>query len=339
MPSWDFTRSNTSMRLLTAFAAEHGLAAERALNGTGVSANQLAATPGGVVAAEQELRLIDNIVEQLGHVPALGVQAGQHYHFTAFGPLGFALVSSRTVRDAVEIGLRYIRLTYAFCSFRLDDDGRQVHVVMNDRELPERLRPFIVERDSACLVTLQRDVFNQPSLLEGLRFSFAEPRHVAPYQAFYTVAPEFGAARNEAILDRARLMQPLPQANAQALQAAEQQCEDLLNQRHQRGNLSAQVRNHLAARAADMPDMTQVAQALHMIPRTLRRRLLHENTRFSELRDEARQTLAEQYLSGLGLSVDQVAARLGYAEASSFIKAYKRWHGVTPHAYRLDRSA
>ena len=73
-----------------------------------------------------------------------------------------------------------------------------------------------------------------------------------------------------------------------------------------------------------------------MIPRTLRRRLLHENTRFSELRYEARQTLAEEYRSGPGLSVAQIAGRLGYAEARGFIKAYKRWHGVTLHAFRLN---
>lgn len=65
MPTWHFTRSNTRMRLLTELAAEHGLAAERALTGTGVSTNQWAATPGGVVTAVQELRLIDNIVEHL----------------------------------------------------------------------------------------------------------------------------------------------------------------------------------------------------------------------------------------------------------------------------------
>ena len=83
-----------------------------------------------------------------------------------------------------------------------------------------------------------------------------------------------------------------------------------------------------------MPNMEHVAQALNTIPRTLRRRLKQENTSFAELRDEVRQTLAEEYLSGPRLSVEQVAERLGYSGPTSFINAYKRWYGKTPSANR-----
>ncbi|WP_147502726.1 helix-turn-helix domain-containing protein, partial [Acinetobacter baumannii] len=48
-----------------------------------------------------------------------------------------------------------------------------------------------------------------------------------------------------------------------------------------------------------------------------------------------RQVLAEQYLALPKASVEQIAEWLGYAEPASFIHAYKRWHGKTPHAMRL----
>ena len=89
------------------------------------------------------------------------------------------------------------------------------------------------------------------------------------------------------------------------------------------------------ARIARAPDMGEVASDLYMTTRTLRRRLLDEGTSFAELRDEVRQTLAEELLSGPGLSVEQIAERLGYAEATSFVNAFKRWRGRTPHNYRL----
>lgn len=320
------------MRLLTELAAEHGLDAARALAGTGVREQQLR-NPEATVTGEQELRLIDNLVTHLDHVPALGVKAGQRYHFTAFGALGFALVSSKTGHDALDIGLKHIRLTFAFCRFSQKDRGGFIHVTLDDSDLPQRLRRFIVERDSACLLTLQRDLFSGHSLLEAMRFAFADPGYVGDHEAVYGVTPRYAAKTNEAVIDRVRMMRHLPQANERA-RAAQQQCESLLNQRRQRGGLSAKVRNYLAAHAADMPAMTTVARAHHMTLRTLRRRLLQEDASFAELRDEVRQTLAEEYLVRAGLSVEQVAERLGYAEATSFINAYQRWHGTTPAVRR-----
>lgn len=330
---WDFDRNITSMRLLAELAAEHGLPPAQALAGTGVTENQLQ-DPNALIRAEQELRLIHNIVAKLDHVPGLGIEAGQRYHFTAFGSLGFAMVSSHTVHDALEVGLKYIRLTFAFCHFELQDKGPHTEVIMDDTSLPATVRRFIVERDSACLVTLQRDMFSAPSLLEGLQFAYPDPGYTEVYEQFYGVAPEFEARRNSAVLERARIMRRLPQANELALHAAEQQCESLLNQRRERGGLSAQIRNHLAARAAQMPDMNRIADEFNITARTLRRRLDAEGTTYAELRDEVRQTLADEYLSGPRLSVEQIAERLGYAEATSFINAFKRWHGMTPAAWR-----
>lgn len=333
MQIWNFERSITSMRLLTELAADHGLTPRQSLAGTEVTEAQLQ-NPDELVQAKQELRLISNIVEQLGHIPALGVAAGQRYHFTAFGALGFALVSSQTVRDALEVGLKYIRLTFAFCRFAMRDSDTHTVITMDVSQLPESVRRFILERDSACLITLQRDLFNTPSLLESLHFSFADPGYTEAYEQFYQIRPQFNADNNKAVLDRARIQRRLPQANELALRSAEQQCEALLNQRRHRGGLAAQLRSYLATHATHMPGMEEAASALYMIPRTLRRRLNNEGTRFAELRDEVRQTLAQEYLSGPRLSVEQIAERLGYAEATSFINAYKRWYGVTPHQHR-----
>ncbi|MDP1109109.1 helix-turn-helix domain-containing protein, partial [Klebsiella pneumoniae] len=55
---------------------------------------------------------------------------------------------------------------------------------------------------------------------------------------------------------------------------------------------------------------------------------------FVTLCDELRRTLAEQLLAVPRLPISDIAERLGYAEASSFIHAFKRWHGRTPRAFR-----
>ena len=70
-----------------------------------------------------------------------------------------------------------------------------------------------------------------------------------------------------------------------------------------------------------------------MSPRTLRRKLTEAGTSYRALQDEVRQALAEELLSTGALTVSDVALRLGYAEAASFIRAFKRWTGRTPSAY------
>ncbi|MBA6097067.1 MULTISPECIES: AraC family transcriptional regulator [Pseudomonas] len=83
-----------------------------------------------------------------------------------------------------------------------------------------------------------------------------------------------------------------------------------------------------------MPDMNTVAGPLCMTPRTLRRRLIDEDTTFLKLCDEVRYALAREFLREYVLSVEQISARLGYIDPTSFIKAFKRWTGETPLSYR-----
>jgi AraC-like DNA-binding protein len=80
--------------------------------------------------------------------------------------------------------------------------------------------------------------------------------------------------------------------------------------------------------------MGEVAAAMCMSERTLRRRLQKEGTTFAALCDEIRRSTAEQLLTCSHLPVEHIAGRLGYAEPASFIHAFKRWKGRTPGAFR-----
>ncbi|WP_211153216.1 helix-turn-helix domain-containing protein [Nocardia farcinica] len=83
----------------------------------------------------------------------------------------------------------------------------------------------------------------------------------------------------------------------------------------------------------------EVARALHLSTRTMRRRLGEAGTSYQILRDEVRETLAEQMLGTGALSVHDVAIRLGYAESASFIHAFKHWKGVRPRQSQITSHA
>lgn len=330
---WDFARSVTSMRLMTDLGIDHGLSVNACLAGTKIKEQDLN-DPSVIVSAKQELRLIGNLIKHLGDIPALGIEGGKRYHFTAFGALGFAMASSPNARSALDVALRYFHLTFAFTRFYVQDEGDETHVTLDDSSLPEAVRAFVVERDSAALVTVQRDLFSSRPGLHRVYFTRPEPADTQAYETFYGVKPIFGAGSNRAILSRAALMEPLSQGNALAFKAAQDQCTALLDRHKSRVGLAAKVRDHLARNGANMPDMEAVANALSMTTRTMRRRLIEEQTSFVKLRDEVRLALAEEFLTGFKLSIEQIADRLGYSEPTCFINAFKRWTGKTPNVYR-----
>lgn len=330
---WDFARNVTSMRLMTDLGVDHGLSVNTCLSATGINESDLHDTS-VVVSAKQELRLITNLIHALGDYPALGIEAGKRYHFTAFGALGFAMVSSPNPRSALDVAMRYFHLTFAFTRFHVQDQGDTTHVTLDDSTLPQAVRAFVVERDAAALVTVQRDLFSSRPGLHSIHFTRSEPENAQAYEAFFGVKPVFGAPTNKAIMSRVAMMEPLSQGNALALKAAEDQCTALLNRHKSRVGIAATVRHHLVRNGANMPDMETVASALSMTTRTLRRRLLEEQTNFVKLRDEVRLALAEEFLTGFKLSIEQIAERLGYSEPTCFINAFKRWTGKTPLVYR-----
>lgn len=336
MPQWDFRRSITSMRLLTQLALDLGMTHDEALAGTGLALEQLSdATM--VVSAQQELRLIRNLVASHGDLSGLGILAGQRYHFTAFGALGFAIVSSRSIRSALDVALQYFHLTFAFTRFEVADTDDMTCVVLDDTEVPNDVAAFIVERDMSALITVARDLYDLEPMLSVVSFSSPAPADLVAYKNFFRLVPHFGTESNQVSFDREKMNRHLPQANELACASAVEQCRQLLSVSKVRHGLSATVRDKLVACPVEMPSMETIAGDLCMTVRTLRRQLLAEGASFTELRDEVRMTLAEEFLFGPKLSVQQVAERLGYAETTSFINAFKRWHGATPYAFKQKR--
>ena len=105
------------------------------------------------------------------------------------------------------------------------------------------------------------------------------------------------------------------------------------------GDACDEVRAVLSAQAtAGEMTIEAVARRLSTTPRTLQRRLARGGTSFETLRDDARRHAAELYLSGTTLTIAEVTYLLGYSEPTAFHRAFRRWHGTTPQAFRAQAS-
>lgn len=288
---------------------EHGLDRARCLAGSRIDPAALD-DPAAEIDAVQELAVARNLLAGLPHVPRLGAEAGRRHTLGSAGALGFALLTSATVRDAVVIGIRYARLGHWFLAARLDETRDPARIVCDDRAVPADVRGFLRERDIAIIVGLLSAVLGYPP-----------PYRVDP----------LGRA---VVLPRAILDLPLPQADPATARQCERQCRELLDRRARHTSTAARVRARIREYHGDPPPMPVVAAELHLDARTLRRRLSREGTSYRALLDEIRADLAVTLLAEHGLTVAETARRLGYADAASFAHAFTRWRGRPPGAFR-----
>jgi AraC-like DNA-binding protein len=338
MARWNFRRSTASARLMVDFAAERGWSAQQMLRGSGISEPMLASAQAEIEAA-QELHVVRNLVALSGNEPALGLLVGARYRLTTYGIWGYTLLSSRTLGSAVDVALRYLNLTYAFVNITLRLTETAGELLLDDSEVPADVRAFLFERDGAAMLALGRELLGSADILRFMQLRVTQPREpqaAERYQAVFGSEPHYGAGENVAAFPRAVFDMPLPLANEHAAQHSEAMCRALLEARQVRTGLAATVRDQLLRQPGCMPDMEAVAAALCMTTRTLRRRLDDEGVSFRGLVDEVRATLAIEMLRQPQLTLDDIAERLGYAEAASFILAFKRWKGVPPSAVRRE---
>ncbi|QKW11022.1 AraC family transcriptional regulator [Streptomyces sp. NA04227] len=295
------------------------------------------------ISAKQEFTVVRNLLDALGDPPGLGLEIGIRYRLTAYGIWGFALLSSPTLRSAIEVGLRYIDLTFSFCRIDMRQDVREgrdeILLVLSAPDVPPELRRFFVERDAGAMQTLRQEIIATPMTLLRSEFAFpAPPPDVqARYDELLGQHVRFGAAENAVAIDPALLDLPLPLANADTAALTRTECRNLLARRHTRTGLAGQVRDALLVELPEPPNAERVAASLHMSARTLRHRLAAEGTSFRTLLDEVREHLAEELLVTGGLTVAEIAGRLGYRDLTGFSHAFRRWKGVGPQAFRTRR--
>ncbi|MBH0780431.1 AraC family transcriptional regulator [Nocardia bovistercoris] len=340
MLDWDLRRNTSSVHDLVGLARERGISARACLAGSSVTP-EAAAAASAEITARQELRVVTNLVRECGE-PGLGAIAGARTRLSAAGPWGLAMLSSPTVREMIEVARRYLDTTVVFGKLTFEESGDEARLRLDDAEAPAQVRAFLAERALAGFGPIGRDLFGAAIPMARVEFRHGAPPDTARHREIYGVTPLFDAEATVAVFDRRTVDRPLPRPSERARAACEQLCRDLLARHHARDGMAATVRDLLVREPGAIPDQIAVATALFMSPRTLSRRLNQEGTSFRALLDEVRQTLSEVLLTHTDMTTEQLAARLGYAEAASFIRAFRRWNDCPPQEYRTracERSA
>ncbi|MDG9925119.1 MULTISPECIES: AraC family transcriptional regulator [unclassified Pseudomonas] len=197
------------------------------------------------------------------------------------------------------------------------------------------LRPAVEEVDfwAARQVYHLKSFPGAPAALRELRLRRRPPADPSPWLRMAGAPVVFGADADELVLDLQALRAPRLPGSAAVCAALEEALLVYAEQTAEGGELE-QVASAVLDSLPGEASLEQVAEHLHMTPRTLHRTLLREGWSFSSIIDEHRRLLAADLLRDEGLTSGEVADRLGYRELSSFNRAFRRWYGVTPAAFR-----
>ena len=254
-----------------------------------------------------------------------------------FAMLCHAILHTGTLERALRRALRFLALVLDDPRGDLRVQGGRAEIVLADRGGPRAAFAYrtywLVLMGMACWLVGRRIP------LRGLDFRCAAPADRHDYHQFFGAPVRFDQPVTRLVFDAAHLPLPVIRSEAALRGFLREAPANILVRYRQDHGVSARVRARLAASApADWPGFEGMAADLHLSPATLRRQLRLDGQSYAALKDDLRLVQARRLLAG-PRSVAQIAADLGYSEPSAFHRAFVKWTGETPGAYRLAQIA
>jgi AraC-like DNA-binding protein len=331
---WDVPRPAATCRHLLEAARLHDVSAEVCLAGTDLTVADIADNAIEVQAG-QELRIVRNILACVADPREFARDVGVQYNFANTGILGYALLASPTIGDAINVACRYATLSSTFLRLTRHevDDGAVIE--FDNSHVPVDVREFMLERDLHAVTNLAPLLIGQVDSDVVLRVEAPGIELPTDRLEFpgLTIEIDTSSARTAISIPNQVLRLAMPAADVATAQECVQQCEDLLQARRQRRGMAAMVRTRLIRDPGQLPSMAQIAREFSITERTMHRRLAAEHTNYRALVDEVGVALASALLES-GLTVEETARQLGYSETAAFTRAFIRWTGEAPSKRR-----
>lgn len=259
----------------------------------------------------------------------------QRRDVSAFGIVSHIIRNSSTVAEGFTAYERHAPLLTELSRFRIHATDTAFSIHMDCLPPLSRIRLFN-EGTAAMNHALVCTVIGAPVRLKRIEFPHARPVHGAWIERLFG-APTFYGAKGTVLHYAADIGHAsIPGADPIFCVFLERQARAMGARLSASGVWTARARELLLRplHRQGKPESRTLARALAVSPRTLQRRLSEEGTSVARLFDDTRRELALGYLADCGHSVDEVSFMLGYADPSGFHRAFQRWTGLSPAAYR-----
>ncbi len=281
---------------------------------------------------------------RLSDEPALGLLVGNSLQISSHGMLGYAVSASRCLRETLELFSRYLSTRTPLIRVENQNLGAEVRLELHPCYDFQAIAIPFYESALFTLYNLIQQISaphsvaaNPRGVISRLCFPYREPHYAERYQQYFDCPIEFNQPFASLCLDSSYLDQPLKSGDEATLLRARAICEEELQKYQALESYAARIRKYLLACEVEFPSIRQMANLLHLSSRSLNRRLMQENTRFSAILADTRAYRAKQWLLYSDQTIQAIAYRLGYSDPANFRKAFKLWTGVSPRDYRKNQ--
>jgi AraC-like DNA-binding protein len=277
-------------------------------------------------------RLRAEAVDLVGD-PAIGLRSADHIHPSHFGALGYAWLASSSLLDGFHRLRRYGRMFNDRETWQIDESSDEV-VVALQISAPVRRPDEVADSFISGLTALSRLNYGQQFNPDRVALTRRIPEDPSPWFSFFRCPLDFGADANRLVLSMAKASKALSGSDPQLVVLHEGVIERYLASLDH-GDVVNRARVEIVDQ---LPSGTltedSVANALAMTKRTLHRKLQEHGETFRSLLEGVRRSLVIGYLGDPDLTLTEIAFLLGYTDASSFSRAFRRWFGTSPSAAR-----
>jgi len=325
------------------YACDRGATRDVLLAASGLSENDLSDQDNRIpVAAYQTL--IGAAVQQTGDT-ALLLRHTLDSLLETMSVVGQIVHTSQSLRHSIEQLNRYlhlmgdVELPAGVDRFELLNGADGLWII-DHLVLPPEMS-FWSEVSFARFISEFRRSFPDATFEIAMEVTYPPPPHVDQYPELFRIPVHFNANRNALRIDPVwdspdTEFEP---GNQYAFGIFTRHADEMLAKLQAETSIRAQIEAQILPKLHEGSiSMDKVAKDLAMSRQTLYRRLKDEGVTFAEIHDGLRQRMAMEYLGSQKVTVNETAYLLGFSEASSFVRAFKRWTGLSPTAY-LNQAA
>jgi len=311
---------------------QRGISTTCLLEGSGVSERVLF-EPDRLLPYRTTQRILERAIK-LCPDTGLGLALGAQHSPSGMGMLGYGLNCCATAADALDMTLKYHRISSTLLQSELRQEGESRYWVSTPPVDLGVLLPCVVEEEFSSLCQVFNVLTGESIDLLSIYFQYPEPENIAEYRRVFNCPLYFSSAENKVSINPQQLQLPILQANPLSLAAAERMCIEFLEANPAVSDLVMQVRQLILEKQNQFLSEAAVAERMNITSRTLRNRLQKLGTSYQVILDDLREQIAKTDLINSTFNIGAIAERLDYSDARSFRRAFKKWTGLTPDDFR-----
>ena len=284
-------------------------------------------------------RMMAAVIDQTGDI-AFGLVAGKSLALMRYGAIPPLVLPTPSLRQMLEDIHRFARLVLEHCEVELIETRHAARMLVSPVVRGGLSGHFRMEQVATSMVQMLRFVGAANTDIYQVDLPYAcPPGQMQRYLATFGPNVAFDRKECSVSFDPARLDVKLPTHDPVSYVSARTRAESLLAALKAGSDLADLVRQWLLSAFPRLPTVSETASHLGMSERSFRRHLCALGMTHADLAQECQRLMAERLLAEGKLPLKQVADALGFSSVHSFHRAFRRWSGSTPSAWRDSQGA